>query len=192
MRHEDESNLKKSKKNLQKIVLTLVQMSKIPNKTIRVLMLRFLTRAITTSGDEEASRPCDNSMAIGVYPGKRRGIYIRARHPRDERPIAPRSSNRTKENRTSEQRPVSARVGLFSTTRRASCRVSRKEEKRSEEKRSARHSRNAIIRSPDWPSEIDASSICTPTTRSQNLFYDNGTSQKKGIQANLGFVRRAP
>jgi len=150
-------------------------MSKSPNKTIRVLMLRFLTRAIMTSGDEEASRPCDNSMAIGVYPGKRRGIYICARHPRDERPIASRSSNRTKENRTSEQRPVSARVGLFSTTRRTSCRVSRREEKR----REAQHSRNAIIRSPDWPSEIDASSICTPTTRSQNLSYSTITVHHK-------------
>lgn len=107
-------------------------MSKTANKTTRVLMLRILMRAIMSSGNEGASRPCDSSMAVGVYPGKRRrGICIRARHPRDERPIAPRSPNRTEENRTSGQ---SLRESAFFPPQRTPCLEKRREEKRREEK----------------------------------------------------------
>lgn len=131
---EDKSNVKKEKELIIcKIVLTLVQTSKTPNKSIRALMLRFLVRATMISGDERVGRPCDSSMAIGVYPGKRRrGICIRARHPRDERPITPRSPNRTEENRTRGQSP---RESAFFPPRRAPCLQNRREEKRSKAKR---------------------------------------------------------
>lgn len=123
-----------------------------------------------TSGDEEAGRPYDSSMAIGVYPRKRRrGICIRTRHPRDERPIAQRSPNRTEENRTSGQSP---RESAFFPPRRVP-RVSLW--KRREEKRRTWYSRNVMTRSPERPSEIDASSIYTPTMRSQNLSYSTIT-----------------
>lgn len=171
-------------KRICKIVLTLVQTSRTPNKSIRALML--LVRAIMTSGDEGVDRPYDSSMAIGVYPGKRRrGICIRARHPRDERSITPRSPNRTEENRTSGQSP---RESAFFPPRRTPCFEKSREEKRSE----ARHSRNAMTRSPDRPSEIDVSLIYTPTMRSQNPSYSTITvhHEKKGIQASLGFARR--
>jgi len=151
-------------RNLRKLVLT--QTSKTPNKTIRTLMLRLLVHAITISGDEGVDRPCDSSMAIGVYPGKRRrDICIGARHPHDERSITQRSPNRTEENRTSGQSPRES--AFFSTTTRAVSREKkRREEKRSEAKRVVYSDRNAMTRSPDRPSEIDASSIYTPTTRS--------------------------
>lgn len=148
---------KRSKKeNLRKrkSVLTLVQTSKTPNKIIRALMLRFLVRTIMTSGEEEAGRPCDSSMAIGVYPRKRRrGICIGARHPRDERPIAQRSPNRTEENRTSGQSPLRASVGLFSTTTRAATQEKkRREEKRRDEEEEEKEERRAwYIIETWWP-----------------------------------------
>lgn len=135
-------------------------------------MLRLLVRAITISGDSSNRLP-----AIGVYPGKRRrDICIRARHPRDERSITQRSPNRTEENRTSGFESPRESAFFSTTTRAASWEKKRREAKRG---------RNAMTRSPDRPSEIDASSIYTPTTRSQNLSYSTITvhDEKKGIQA---------
>lgn len=66
---QGDSNLKKrTNKIWRKFVLTLVQMSRIPSKTIRALMLRILVRAIITLVTTEIGCSCGNWTAIGVHP----------------------------------------------------------------------------------------------------------------------------
>lgn len=108
----------KKRKDLRKFVLTLVQTSKTPNKTTRVLMLR----AIRTSGDEKAGWSC--SMAIGVYRRKTTSRYLH-RSEASARRTTYRPTFVEQNWGKSNERPVSGEsLGLFSTTTRA---VSREE-----------------------------------------------------------------
>lgn len=132
-------------------------MSKTPNNIIRDLMVRLSMSAILTSGDEEVDRPCESSVAIGVYPGKRRrrrDICIRTKHPHHATNDLSRYVRRTelrKIERTARRLFGSTTTTTTTTTTTCAARrthvASRSEAKKRKEKRSEarglRHSRNA-------------------------------------------------
>lgn len=96
-----------AKKFRRKLVLTLVQMSKTPSRTIRALMLRLIITFAVGAATRQRSvlSPWEKTSTR----------YLRTRHPgRNERSVALRSPSTTERGKSSE-RPVSgsARESVF-------------------------------------------------------------------------------